>query len=155
MFLKKPTQINLVRKISHLRRDILDFRRILNPHKEVFSSLEYTGRKFFGPEFLHYFNNLVGEYYKVWNILESNKETIGSLQETNDSLLSNRTNDIMKFLTIMAFVTFPLAIFTSMFGMNTEHMPIVGLPGDFWIIMAIMLAAMVAMFSFFKHKRWM
>ena len=155
IFMKKPTKINLVRKISHLRRDILDFRRILNPHKEVFSSLEYTGKKFFGPEFMHYFNNLVGEYYKVWNMLESNKETVGSLQETNDSLLSNSTNDVMKVLTIMAFVTFPLAILTSLFGMNTKYMPIVGLEGDFWIIMAMMFSAMAGMFSFFKYKKWM
>ncbi len=153
MFLQTPAQHNLVRKISHVRRNILDFRRILSPHKEILSSFEYSGKKFFGAEFAHYLNNLIGEYYKVWNMLESSKETIGSLQETNDSLLSN--NDIMKVLTIMAFVTFPLAILTSLFGMNTKYLPIVGTPGDFWIIVGMMLGAMFIMFSFFKFKKWL
>ncbi len=155
MFVQAPSQHNLVRKISHIRRNILDFRRILSPHKEIFSSFEYSGKKFFGPEFAHYLNNIIGEYYKVWNMLESSKETIGSLQETNDSLLSNRTNDIMKVLTIMAFITFPLAVFTSLFGMNTKYLPIVGMSGDFWIIVGIMLSAMFVMFSFFKFKKWL
>ena len=155
MFEKKGNQYNLVRKISHVRRDILDFARTMQPHKEVFSSFEFSGEKFFGSEFPHYVNNLVGEYYKVWNTMESNRNTIASLQVTNDSLLSNRTNDIMKVLTIMAFVTFPLMLITSMFGMNTIYLPIVGSKHDFWIIMGIMATSTIGMFTFFKHKRWL
>jgi len=154
MFEKKASQYDLVRKISHIRRDILDFSRTFNPHREVFSSFEHTGRKFFGADFPHYLNNLVGEYYKVRNTLENNKETIVSLQETNDSLLSNKTNEVMKVLTIVAFITFPLAVFTSLFGMNTVNMPIVGMPGDFWIILGVMVLSTSVMFGYFKYKKW-
>ncbi len=154
MFEKKASQYNLVRKISHVRRDVLDFRRTINSHKEVFSSLEAVRGKFFGVGFSHYLSNLLGEYYKTWSMVESSRETIESLQETNDSLLSNRTNDIMKVLTIMAFVTFPLMLLTSMFGMNTSYLPIVGAKGDFLYIVGIMVLSTTIMFSFFKHKRW-
>ncbi len=155
MFEKKGSQYNLVRKISHVRRDILDFARTMQPHKEVFSSFEFMAAKFFGPEFLHYVSNLTGEYYKVWNAMESNKSTIASLQATNDSLLSNRTNDIMTVLTIMAFVTFPLMLITSIFGMNTIYLPIVGSKYDFWIIIGIMAMSTIIMFTFFKRKKWL
>ena len=64
-------------------------------------------------------------------------------------------NEIMKILTIMAFITFPLTLFTSMFGMNTIATPIVGRTGDFWIILGIMVIVSAGLFSFFKYKRWM
>ena len=61
----------------------------------------------------------------------------------------------MKILTIMAFITFPLTLFASMFGMNTHTTPIVGYPGDFWIILGIMVIVSAGLFSYFKYKKWM
>ena len=155
MFEKKPTLYDIVRKISHARIEILDFYRIITFHKEVFSSFEYIALKNFGSDYLHYLNNINGEYLKLWNLLDSHRHTVESLQQTIDSLLSHRANDIMKVLTIMAFVTFPLMLITSVFGMNTSWLPIVGIKGDFWIIIGIMFTITVAMFFFFKHKKWL
>lgn len=155
MFDKKPTLYDLVRKISHTRIEVLDFKRIIQFHREVFSSLEYIALKKYGSDFTHYLNNINGEYLKLWNIVESYRINIESLQQTIDSLLSHRANDIMKILTIMAFVTFPLMLITSMFGMNTSWLPIAGTKGDFWIILGIMFTITAAMFFFFKHKKWL
>jgi Mg2+ and Co2+ transporter CorA len=55
----------------------------------------------------------------------------------------------------MAFVTFPLTLFASLFGMNTEMTPIIGHPADFWIIVGIMLSAAITFFAYFKYKRWL
>jgi Mg2+ and Co2+ transporter CorA len=55
----------------------------------------------------------------------------------------------------MAFVTFPLSLFASIFGMNTKTLPLAGFEGDFWIILGIMVAATIFFFAFFKHKRWL
>lgn len=155
MFENKPTLYDLVRKISHTRIEVLDFKRIIQFHREVFGSLEYIALKKYGSDFTHYLNNINGEYLKLWNIVETYRINIESLQQTIDSLLSHRANDIMKVLTIMAFVTFPLMLITSMFGMNTSWLPIAGIKGDFWIILGIMLAITAAMFFFFKHKKWL
>lgn len=155
MFDKKPTLYDLVRKISHTRIETLDFKRIIQFHREVFSSLEYIALKKYGSDFTHYLNNINGEYLKLWNLVETYRINIESLQQTIDSLLSHRANDIMKVLTIMAFVTFPLMLISSMFSMNASWMPIVGTKGDFWIIICIMLTITLAMFFFFKHKKWL
>lgn len=155
MFEKKPTLYDLVRKISHTRIEVLDFKRIIQFHKEVFGSLEYIALKKYGSDFTHYLNNINGEYFKLWNIVETYRINIESLQQTIDSLLSHRANDIMKVLTIMAFVTFPLMLITSMFGMNTSWLPIVGIKGDYWIVLGIMFTITVSMFFFFKHKKWL
>lgn len=152
----KGAQYDLVRKISHTRRDVLDFRRIIHPHKEVFTSLDYACRSFFKDGFdHHYLSNIIGEYYKIWNIAGGYRETIESLQSTIDSLLSHRANEIMKYLSIMAFVTFPLVLIAGLFSMDTIHTPIVGVRGDFWIIISIMIVATITMYSFFKHRKWL
>ena len=154
MFEKKPSQYNLVRKISHVRRDLIDLRRMVQPHKSILGSIEYTCIKFFGKEFSHYLSRMLGEHYKLWNVLENDQEIVASIQDTNDSILNNWSNEIMKILTIIAFITFPLTLLSSIFGMNTKYIPIVGLPGDFWIIIGIMILATVLMFYFFKKKKW-
>ncbi|MFH1968195.1 MAG: magnesium transporter CorA family protein [bacterium] len=155
IFEKRSSLYDVVRKISHVRIEILDFYRIITFHKEVFNSLEFVALKNFGSDYAHYLNNINGEYSKLWNLLDSHRHTIESLQETMDSLLSHRANDIMKVLTIMAFVTFPLMLITSMFGMNTSWLPIVGIKGDFWIIMGSMAFCTFSMFIFFKRKKWL
>jgi len=62
---------------------------------------------------------------------------------------------VMKLFTILAFITFPLMLFTSMFGMNTTHTPILGCQYDFWLIIFVMTSLTVLMYFYFKSKKWM
>lgn len=147
-------EIKMVAAISKTGRDLLNFKQAVRPHGEVLESFEIAGEKFFGKDFAYYLRDISGEYYKVYNLLEGLRDTLWELRKTNDSLLTTKTNEIMKTLTIMAFVTFPPALFAAVFGMNTIYTPIVGTPNDFWIIAGIMFTGMLLMFAFFKHKRW-
>lgn len=144
-----------VRDISMLRRDVLDFRRTIYPHESVLVSFEQSGKNFFNSDFRHYANDLLGEYSKIRNSIESNKEIIETLHQTNESLLSTKTNEVMKTLTIMAFITFPLMLLSGVFGMNTVATPIIGRKGDFWIITIFMVVGTFLMFLFFKKKKWL
>lgn len=144
-----------VEDISLLRREVLDFRRTIQPQQSVLQSLEEEGKKFFGKEMRLYLSRIIGDYFRVWHILENHKETIEALHETNESLISLRTAEITKNLTIMAFVTFPLTLLASLFGMNAISVPIVGRPYDFWIIIGIMIAGVIGMFAYFRYKKWL
>ena len=117
-------------------------------------SLYETDVKITGKDFTHYLNSMLAELGRVENLLDNSKETIGLLRDTNDSLLSSKTNEVMKTLTVMAFVTFPAMFLATLLSMNTAWLPIVGLPGDFWIILLLMLAGAFTAFSFFKKKKW-
>jgi len=145
---------DMVEAISMVNRDIVNFRQAIRLHGDVLTSFENVSTKIYGDDFAYYVRAAIGEYQKVASALEGHRETIAELRKTNDSLLTTKQNEIMKNLTIMAFVTFPLSLVAGIFGMNTQATPILGMPGDFWIIVALMAAGVTLMFLFFRYKRW-
>lgn len=145
----------MVISLSIVSRDLLNFRQALALHEEVLESFEEAVIKFFGKDFVHHIRSIIGEYYKINNTIKNHTDSLGELRETNNSLVSTKQNEVMKILTIMAFVTFPLSLIASIFGMNTKLLPIVGLPNDFWIVMAIMFMITISIFIFFKYKKWL
>jgi magnesium transporter len=102
-----------------------------------------------------YFNDIIGDHMRVWELLDNHKETIESLQEANDSMVSNRTNRIMKLITLFAVIVFPLTLLATLFSMDMKYMPISGTKNDFWIVLGIMLAGTIIMLGFFKRKKWL
>ncbi|OHA08824.1 MAG: hypothetical protein A3B37_00540 [Candidatus Sungbacteria bacterium RIFCSPLOWO2_01_FULL_59_16] len=145
----------VVEELSIVRRDIIDFRRAIKPQLMTLESLAEQGAEMFGPALKPFFTSLAGEFTKVWDLLENNKEALDALYDNNATLLGIKQNDTMRIFTIMAFTTFPLMLFTALFSMDTVHTPIIGRQNDFWIIVGIMVAATAAMFAFFKRKKWL
>jgi magnesium transporter len=145
----------MVAEISRTSRIILDFRRTLAPHKEILSSLEAAGGRIFGQEFSFYARLLESEFLKVQSALDELRDSLQELRETNNSLVSTKQNETMKTLTIMAFITLPLTLITGIFGMNTEHTPIVGNDMDFWVVLCIMAIVSLVLFVYFKRKKWL
>ncbi|HET8574716.1 MAG TPA: CorA family divalent cation transporter [Candidatus Paceibacterota bacterium] len=144
----------MVSTLSDINRDLLNFRQATRPHRETLLLLESAGTSFFGSEFSHHLRTITGEFHKVWNTLEGHKETLRELRETNDSLLSSATTNVMKTLTILTFATSPLIIISGIFGMNTRHTPILGNLFDFWIIILLMLFSIVSVLGILIYKRW-
>jgi magnesium transporter len=99
-------------------------------------------------------NTIENLYYKLRKHTTQLWQSLSELRETNNSLLSTKQNEVMKIFTILAFVTFPLSLVASIFGMNTKYIPIVGHQYDFWIVMGMMTFATILMFIYFKYKRW-
>ena len=145
----------MVEAISHVNRDILNFRQAIRLHGNVLVSFEHASAKIYGDDFGYYIRAAIGEYQKIASALDGHRETISELRETNDSLLTTKQNETIKTFTIMAFITLPLSLIAGLFGMNVEHTPLVGIPGDFFIVMGIMLGTLIALFVYFKRKHWM
>lgn len=144
----------MVVHLSEVSRNLINFRKATDFHSEVLASLDHFGGKLFGEQFSYHVQKVIDEYRKVANSLHNNMEFVNELRETNNSLLSTKQNEIMKTLTIMAFVTFPLTLISSVFGMNALSTPIIGMKGDFWYIIGIMVSGGVGLFAYFKHKKW-
>lgn len=145
----------MVAQISINGRMIHDFRRTLEPHKLMLESLEPHGERIFGAGFSYHTRALLGEYERVRHTLEYLREWLSELRETNNSLLSTKQNDIMKNLTIMAFVTFPLSLMVGLFAIDAHSNPILNLEYGFWIILGILLVSSMCFITFFKYKKWL
>ena len=116
----------------------------------------HTNGKFFMHDKINiYFTNILDRTKDIWDILETLKENINTFQETNESLISHRLNDIMKTLTIVSVIMIPANLIASIFGMNASHTPFIGTFGDFYIIMAIIFTIVFFFMMYFRSKKWL
>ncbi|MDP4007043.1 MAG: magnesium transporter CorA family protein [bacterium] len=144
----------MLKEIAFAKADILNFWRIVRPQKGAFTSLRDISSVFFGEHLTPYFSHLRNHWARIMSDLIAYKETIKALEETNNALLTDKTNEIVKLLTIFAVIVFPLSLLAGIFGMNTTYLPIVGLPGDFWIVTGLMATGTFIMIVLFKKKKW-
>lgn len=145
----------MVLELSRISRDLLNYGQALNTHEMMLRSIEAPGVALFGYQYARNIRSVIGEFERLNNAMKSNRASLIELRQTNDSLLSTKQNETMKLFTIMAFITLPLTLLTSLFGMNTSSAPLVDHPLGFWIISGMMLALAVAFFAFFKYKHWL
>jgi magnesium transporter len=145
----------MVREISKISRDLLNYSQALDSHDTILQTLETPGVALFGYEYARNIRSVTGEYARLASAVRSNRESVTELRATNNSLLETKQNETMKIFTIMAFVTFPLTLIAGIFSMNTIMTPIVGHKWDFWILVGMMLALAFSFFAFFKFKKWL
>lgn len=151
----KGEEKRMVQELSKIGRDLLNLKQATNNHQSGLESLQVAGLSFLGDEFSKNINKIINEYHKIRHNIAINVESLNELRYTNNSLLSTKQNETMTILTIMAFVTFPLSLLASIFGMNTQHMPIIGSDYDFWKVLGIMLLLTTTFSLFFKYKKWL
>jgi len=144
----------MVEELSMINRDLLSLDRALRLHDRVLTSLKVATHQFFGPDFDHYVDNIIGEYHKINALLEDQKDTMKDLRETNDSLLSTKTNEVIKILTAITFITFPSSFLSWIFAVDAEHKPISGMPYDFWIFVALMAFSSWITYLYLRAKKW-
>ncbi|MBI2047710.1 MAG: magnesium transporter CorA family protein [Parcubacteria group bacterium] len=147
-------QDKVLMEIALLRRDLLNFQKSLKPQQSVLESLEEHGKRFFGAEAQPYFTDIKGEYLQVWNTVDNMRETLDTLYETNISLLSANTNEVIKILTIFTVLLMPLSLITFIYSMDIPWIPLRTHPNAFWLILGVMILLSFLMYKYFKQKKW-
>lgn len=140
--------------ISAASRNLLAFKRIVGPHEILWRNLINLEKNDLGEKFKNDAEALLEEWSRLMSEIKNISDMLDELRETNNSILSTKQNEIMKFFTILAFTILPLSLITNIFSMNTTHLPIIGTKYDFWIILSIMGTVGLAMFYYFKYKKW-
>lgn len=147
-------EYKMLQRISYIKRDILDYGIIIKPEAAILQSLREVGVKFWGEGLRIYLSDLMGDHGKIVDELISFRETIESSEETNGQLLSAKTNSVMQRFTILAFLTFPLALYTSTFGIDIVTKEINN-PIYFWLGFAtVLIVTLVAVYIFKKRGFW-
>ena len=142
-----------VKEISLLRRDIISFRRIIWPMRAVIGSLEPRVRRFAKEDMEAYFGDMTDHVDKIWDALDEYKEIIEGLSDTYDSLASNRTNEVMRMLTVIATILLPITVVASIYGMNIP-LPFQNSSYSLAFVFFVMLVVISSMLIFFRHQRW-
>jgi len=148
-----PTR-QMLAEISNLKMKVLDFWRIVEPQKMIFESLRASGVNFYGQEYRHYFVILHRAHRRIENTLKNAKETIEALEETNHILVTVKTNEVIRVLTVFSVIFMPLTLIASIWGMNTNFLPFHNTPMDFLLIMVLMLAVLIGMLMYFRRQKW-
>lgn len=145
----------MVMAISNINRNLLDFKRATDPHKDILNSLELAGSHFFGSEFSVVLRLISGEYFKIESVVKNNLEFLKELRDTNVALVTTKQNEVMKILTSIAIIAVPTSVISSLFQINAVSRPIIGKEGDFLVIILLMSGSMFLMYAFFKYKKWL
>lgn len=142
--------------LLRIKTNIVNFRRSMQSHQLIIRRLVEIAPRFFPAEKLRdYFENLVEKTREIWELLTNYKDTVDALHETNASLIDFRINEIMKTLTIIAVITFPLTLFATLFGMNLKGMPFIDLSYGFWIVVGVIITVAFFMITVFGKKKWL
>ena len=116
----------VVRDISKVKQEIINFRKVIRPQRPVLRDLENVKERFLAPDLdlEIYFDDIVDAHERIWDMLENYKEVVEALEETNESVLNHRVNEILRVLTAISVIVLPLTLIASIWGMN------VGVPGE-------------------------
>ena len=143
-----------IREISILRRDVISFRRIIWPMRAVIGSLKRKVHRFTKTDMGVYFDDMVDHVDRIWDGLDEYKEIIEGLNDTHDSLATNRTNEVMRMLTVIATILLPITVVASIFGMNIPLGPFGDTKFSILYVFLICLAIIGGMLYFFRRQRW-
>ncbi len=147
----------VVRDISNVKQEIINFRKVVRPQRTVLSDLEHSKQAFLAPtegELEVYFDDIGDAHERIWDILENYKEVVEALEDTNESVISHRVNDILRFLTAISVIILPLTLIASLWGMNVG-VPGDGDPEDFYVIVGAMGVLLVGMLTYFRGRGWL
>jgi len=92
---------------------------------------------------------------RINDLLEGFRDMLTSIQEAYLSVVSNRTNDIMRFLTLFSTIMMPLTVLTGVFGMNFENMPELHSKHGYPIVLGAMVVIAGSMLLYFRHRGWL
>src|ERR1044071_9795417 len=146
----------VVRDISNVKQEIINFRKVIRPQRPVLRDLEKVKERYLSPDMdlEIYFDDIVDAHERIWDMLENYKEVVEALEDTNESVLSHRVNDILRVLTSISVIVLPLTLLASIWGMN------VGVPGEqdmtaFWVVVGVMVGLLVGMVAYFRRRGWL
>ena len=146
----------VVRDISNVKQEIINFRKVIRPQRPVLKDLEKVKQRYLASDIdlEIYFDDVVDAHERIWDMLENYKEVIEGLEETNESVISHNLNDILRVLTSISVVILPLTLIASVMGMNS-WVPFEHNEAGFFTVLGVMAVILIGMVAFFRSRRWL
>lgn len=152
--LDNPTPLALNR-LHILRRETTILRRSIYPLREVVSRFEKMEEPFLDGGTRVFIRDLYDHTIQVIDNIEVLRDTAASLLDLYMNSISNKMNEVMKVLTIIATIFIPLTFIVGVYGMNFDYMPELRWRYGYFAVMVVMFVAVISMMYFFRRKRWL
>jgi magnesium transporter len=140
-------------RILHLKRGISALRRIIGPQRDIVLALTRDELRSVPAELRPYLRDVYDRLARVADMLDSFRDETASVLELHLSAVSNRMNDVIKRLTVIATIGLPLTVVTSYYGMNFE-LPEYKWPHSEWYALGLMGATALATWLYLRFRRW-
>ena len=149
------TQGEISHEIQNLKREILKIRRSIYPLREVISRIEKSESELIEAKTKHFFRDVFDHIIQISETIDIYREMIWSLMDMYMTNISNKMNEVMKVLTIIATVFIPLTFIAGIYGMNFENIPELHYEYSYHILWAVMIVLFLGMLLYFKRKKWL
>jgi len=142
------------RQILALKKEMIRFRHLVGPQREV---LHRLGRGEFGvvsKEEAILFRDVYDRTYRVFEMLESLRDVLTSALEVYLTVVSNRTNEVVRVLTVFSIILMTAGLIAGIFGMNFEVIPLARNGAGFYVIVGLMVALVGMLLMLFRRRKW-
>jgi magnesium transporter len=141
-------------KIYQVRRELLALRRSIWPQRDAINTLIRGGSNLIGSDVPIYLRDCYDHAVQVMDMVETYRELASGLMDVYLSSVSNKMNEVMKFLTVMSSIFIPLTFIAGVYGMNFEYMPELKMKSGYFVCWGIMVTIAVSLCFFFWRRGW-
>lgn len=146
---------DLIQEIHNLKREILRIRRAVYPLREVVNRMDKVETSLVSEKTQLYLRDLYDHVIQVSESIDIQRELIWSLMDMYMTTISNRMNEVMKVLTIMATIFIPLTFIAGVYGMNFENIPELKFQYGYFVLWGVMVVVFLSMLYYFKRREWL
>jgi magnesium transporter len=141
--------------IMQLKRSILALTRVLLPQREIVNGLSRGDYPFISERAQIYYRNIYDHLVRIEMLTVGLRDMAESVLSTYLSSVSNRMNEVMKVLTLIATIFIPLTFIVGIYGMNFVNMPELEWRYGYFVILIVMAAIGISLAVYFKRRRWL
>jgi len=152
--LANPTHKTL-NDIVAAKKDILYLRRFIGPQRDTINLLSKEYFQFISHKRKAYFRDVYDNMIFINDTIDNYRDIVNGIFDAYLSKVSDRTNEIMKVLTVIATIMMPLTLISGIYGMNFRNMPLLKWDGGFYAVSFLMVLIGIGMLMYFKRKEWL
>lgn len=141
-------------ELLHLKRDINLLRRQSLPQRELLNRISRGDAQFIQKQFLIYFRDIYDHMFRISETIDVERDMMSGTMEAYLSAVANRTNEIMKTLTVFASIMLPLTLIAGIYGMNFANEPELHWRFGYWYALGLMAVTAIVMLIWFRRRGW-
>ena len=141
-------------ELLHLKRDVNVLRRQSLPQRELLNQISRGDTAFVQKQHLIYFRDVYDHMFRISETIDVERDMMAGTMEAYLSVVANRTNEIMKVLTVLSTIMLPLTVIAGIYGMNFEHMPELHWRYGYLFALGLMAITDGALLLWFRRRGW-